>query len=310
MFQHILCPIDGSDASTEALDLAARFAADQKARLTICMVVDPAKAAAMAYGDPGMSAACFDALDDEAKCVLDEAVARVKNIAPADGMVLDGPTTSSIVEFCTTNLCDLIVMGSHGRGGIQRAILGSVAEGVLRHSNVPVLIVRHGGHSSNGAVVMIKRVLCPIDGSERWMQALDVAARLAADQDAHLTICTVVDPDEAIEAPDPAQGLSVLKREAQVMLDDAAARVKAILAADTVVLVGRPADEIVQFANRTCDVIVMGSHGRSGIMRAILGSVAEGVVRHANVPAMLVRSAAAPATTTVASADSQAATAQ
>lgn len=142
MFKNILCPVDGSRGSFQALDVAAKFAAEQRARLTICSVVDPSQAAAMAFGDPGMSSACYDALLEEAKHLLSDAAARASVTIRADVAVLNGQTPRSIVHYAAEHHCDLIIMGSHGRTGIQRALVGSVAEGVLRHAGVPVMIIR------------------------------------------------------------------------------------------------------------------------------------------------------------------------
>jgi nucleotide-binding universal stress UspA family protein len=148
MFTHILCPIDGSECSLEALDIAARLASEQSAKLTICTVVDPSKAAAMAFGDPPMTAACFDALDEEGKLLVADAAARVKQSTTAQAVCLDGQPVESIVEYTVANACDLIVMGSHGRSGIRRALLGSVAEGVLHKTDVPVMVIRWTGRVS------------------------------------------------------------------------------------------------------------------------------------------------------------------
>jgi universal stress protein A len=145
VFKHILCPVDGSQCSLQALDLAAGLAAEQQAEFTICGVLDPSQAAAMAFGDPAMSAACYDALEEEAKQLLSDAAAREERTIPATTAMLYGQTIPAILSFVSANACDLIVMGSHGRSGIQRALVGSVAEGVLRHANVPVLIVRLSG---------------------------------------------------------------------------------------------------------------------------------------------------------------------
>lgn len=143
MFKHILCPIDGSETSLQALDVAAKLAAEQNAQLTVCTVVDPAKAAAMAFGDAPMTAACFDALDEEAHCTVADAATRVKESVAADVATLEGQAVLCITDYAAANACDLIVMGSHGRGGIQRALIGSVADGVLRHAHVPVMVIRH-----------------------------------------------------------------------------------------------------------------------------------------------------------------------
>ncbi len=148
MFKHILCPIDGSQGSLEALNVAAQLASEQHAALTICNVVDPSQAAAMAFGDPGMSAACYNALEEEAKAVLADAAAGVVATAQAKTTALNGQTVEAIIDYCEANACDLIVMGSHGRTGFKRALLGSVAEAVLRHANVPVMVVRWAAHAT------------------------------------------------------------------------------------------------------------------------------------------------------------------
>ena len=141
MFTNILCPVDGSDTSLEALYTAARLAQEQHAKLTICMAVDAAKASAMAFGDPGMSAACYDALYEEARATLESMAQRVPGAQP-DRLLVEGSTVEAIVEAANSRNCDLIVIGSHVRTGISRALLGSVAEGVLRAAKVPVMVVR------------------------------------------------------------------------------------------------------------------------------------------------------------------------
>lgn len=142
MFRHILCPVDGSAASLQALDAAAQFAAEQRASLTICTVLDASKAAAMAFGDPGMTSACYDAMHDQGAAMLEDAAERVRGAIAAHTVVLEGTPVDAVVRYASSGDFDLIVMGSHGRSGIQRALLGSVAEGVLRHALLPVMIVR------------------------------------------------------------------------------------------------------------------------------------------------------------------------
>lgn len=148
MFTNILCPIDGSRASVQALNVAAELAREQQASLTICNVVDPSRAAAMAFGQPTMTTACYDALEDESKALLSDTASRCTAV-PAKTALLNGPTIAAIVEYAGANACDLIVMGSHGRSGIQRALLGSVAEGVLRHAEVPVMVIRWNQGDTN-----------------------------------------------------------------------------------------------------------------------------------------------------------------
>lgn len=102
----------------------------------------------MAFGDPASSMACFDALHDEGKALAADAAAMVKDTITADVATLDGQPAASIVDYAAANAFDLVVMGSHGRGGIQRALIGSVAEGVLRHAQQPVMVIRSSKHSA------------------------------------------------------------------------------------------------------------------------------------------------------------------
>jgi nucleotide-binding universal stress UspA family protein len=140
VFKHILVPIDGSPCSLNALDIAANFARDQHAQLTICTVVDPAGAVAISF-EATMAAACLDALDEKAKALLYEATLRARSDS-ADTALLQGPTVDSILEHCKACSADLIVVGSHGRGGLSRLLIGSVAEGIIRNAEVPVMVVR------------------------------------------------------------------------------------------------------------------------------------------------------------------------
>ena len=125
-----------------ALDTAAAFAREQQARLTICTVVDPAKAAAMAFGEASMAAACLDALDDEGKGLVRDAATRVQAVTPADVVVLDGAPVDAITDYAHSSGADLVIIGSHGRTGLSRLFLGSVAEGVIRNASAPVMVVR------------------------------------------------------------------------------------------------------------------------------------------------------------------------
>ena len=142
VFKHILCPVDGSDCSMEALKVATQFAAEQHACLTICVVVDPVKAAATAMGVPLGTAACLEALDEEADEIITKAMTFVDPLTPALAVKRRGQASVKIVDLAREYDCDMIVIGSHGRSGFSRALVGSVAEAVMRHTDVPVMIVR------------------------------------------------------------------------------------------------------------------------------------------------------------------------
>ena len=114
-------------------------------------MVDPAKAAAMAFGEAAMTSAALDALDEEGKTLVHDAAQRVLPIWPANTAILDGAPVESIVEHAKASGADLIVIGSHGRSGLPRLLLGSVAEGVIRNAASPVLVVRQAAVAANAA---------------------------------------------------------------------------------------------------------------------------------------------------------------
>lgn len=145
IFKKILVPVDGSEPSDAAVALAVRLAHDQGAKLLFLHVSEVAKIAAMVSStavcvDPSPALDAEQAAGEEAlRCAVkaagDEAVA-------AESLIVQGASADAIVKTTRQAGADLIVMGSHGRDGIQRALLGSVAEGVLRQSAVPVLVAR------------------------------------------------------------------------------------------------------------------------------------------------------------------------
>ncbi len=146
MFKKIFVPIDGSDCSRQALNLAASLAQEQQAALLICTVLEPTKPGyAMAFGTPEMIGGLYDNLRAEAKKLVENAAASVAGQVRADSIVREGPPADEIVAGAASSEADLIVMGSHGRSGLSRMFLGSVAEGVLRTATAPVLIVRYVG---------------------------------------------------------------------------------------------------------------------------------------------------------------------
>jgi nucleotide-binding universal stress UspA family protein len=144
MFTRILVPVDGSTCASSAVDAAIDLAKAQGARLTIINVVDPAKAA-LASMDPygGTAVPWLEALTEDGKALLSEASERARRAGVTLNAthLLNGNAVEQIAATAVAEGCDLIVIGSHGRDGLSRMILGSVAEGVMRETRVPTLIV-------------------------------------------------------------------------------------------------------------------------------------------------------------------------
>jgi nucleotide-binding universal stress UspA family protein len=144
MFAHILSAVDDSSCAAAALDLAINLARALGAKLTIVHVIDPTKAAPLVQDPYGSSMVPWiDVLNDEAK----ELLLRAQTQAKEAGVIADtesraGGPVEEIVDAALRHGCDLIVIGSHGRSGLSRLVLGSVAEGVTRTAQSPTLIVR------------------------------------------------------------------------------------------------------------------------------------------------------------------------
>ncbi|NHN49041.1 universal stress protein [Halostella sp. JP-L12] len=143
MYDRILVPTDGSEGVERAVEHATDLAAAHGASLHAVYVVNTAS-----YGTLPMETSwegVADMLRDEGQAAVDrvKAIAAEKDV-PVEAALVDGTPSKEIVRYAESNGCDLIVMGTHGRGGIDRLLLGSVAERVVRSSDVPVLTVRVG----------------------------------------------------------------------------------------------------------------------------------------------------------------------
>jgi nucleotide-binding universal stress UspA family protein len=142
MFRNIVVPIDGSECARRAFDIALDLARSQGARLAICSVVDPIVISGAAPPSPAMDLVLTD-VENEARRHVAEALARArKEGVAAQGEMLVGVAFDRILEYAKAHSADLIVMGTHGRTGLPRFFIGSVAEMVLRKSPCPVLIAR------------------------------------------------------------------------------------------------------------------------------------------------------------------------
>jgi nucleotide-binding universal stress UspA family protein len=145
VFARILVPVDGSEPSNAALRLALAVAKDQKAALTVLHVTELSRIAAiMGVGattvDPRPM---FDAVREASKAIIDEALETCAAAGiKATSTLIEGDAVDGILDACGSDKDQLIIIGSHGRSGLTRALFGSVAEGVLRHAQCPVLVTR------------------------------------------------------------------------------------------------------------------------------------------------------------------------
>lgn len=280
----ILFPTDFSECAQGAMPHAVRLAELHDADLELLHVLVLHSMATMEAIEPFPG-------EDDAKGTL-EAAAR----EPERGRVTHHVTRAiaaapAILDYADARGIDLIVIGSHGRRGIRRLLLGSVAEEVLREAQCPVLIIRE--EKEPGPGVEMKHILIPVDFSKQTGLALGYAHELAQTFGASLDLLHVVEvptyPDFYVPFS-AALETTAVRQDARERLEALAEPLRSTHEVETHVKVGRTAIEVTDFAETGGhDLIVLPSHGYSGLERVLLGSVAEGVLRRTPCPVLTVK---------------------
>jgi nucleotide-binding universal stress UspA family protein len=231
-------------------------------------------------------------LVDDAEAGMTAAVAEAKKLGASrvSSRIIDGQPWAKVVECAELDpAIDLVVIGTHGRTGLSRVFLGSVAEMVVRHAPCSVLAIPKGGGTAPFA-----RVLCAIDFSPSSRQALELAVGLARAPKASATLLHVIEPPRLYaEEPVALEVDPGLGARSQQLLEQWGADLakKYPVAVASRVRLGRAGTQILAMVGEenAFDLIALGSHGRTGISRMLMGSVAERVVRHAGRPVLVAR---------------------
>jgi nucleotide-binding universal stress UspA family protein len=295
----VLCPTDFSDGSRHALDHATAIAKWYRSRITVLHVhrlTTPVYAVAPVTMPVGAQTLMLTATETaHLTDALDDFVAQDRGQGATVETVLeqDFDVADAILQRAATMPADLIVLGTHGRSGFQRFMLGSVAEKVLRRAACPVLTVPPRAGGAARPVSMRPRVVCAVDFSRASTRALDYAASLAQESDGALTVLHVVDvPPESTDPslPDISSYRAARFEEARLALAGAVGALDEGWRAAPLVLAGKPYREILRVADeQQADLIVMGVHGRGAIERAFFGSTTQHVVRQAGCPVLTLR---------------------
>jgi nucleotide-binding universal stress UspA family protein len=294
----ILVPIDLSEASQRALDRATAVAGWYKARVTALHVY-----ARWPLVDvvPSLSAPMESLrLDATARRQLTAAVEafvarRAQPEVPVEVRFVEAPDVVPEIMAQAAGI-DLLVLGSHGRSGVNRLMLGSVTEKVMRAVKCPVLIEPPHDTKPAAASATPERILCPVDFSAASTAALGHALALAEESDAHLTVMHVIEvPPEINEIPTSAAfDVTELRLAAEA---HALERLRALIPADarafctveTAVVEGKASREVLRRADaERADLIVMGVHGRSAFDLWLFGSNTQVVARAATCPVLVV----------------------
>ncbi|MFQ5568152.1 MAG: universal stress protein [Rhodothermales bacterium] len=284
--KRILFPTDFSECAEHAFSQAAHLAEKFEAELHVLNVVVPRAK------DPDNPMNYLEQVDFS---VPFDAVAGGR--AEGELRVIHDQETSyseatGILDYADRHHIDLIVMGTHGRRGLGRMLLGSVAEEIVRLASGPVLTVCSKAEA--GGNKPIRRILAPVDFSDSTRSALAHAGELAAAYDAHLDLLHVI-TDVTLPGVYGVQSVSIatpeVKMRVRQALRDEMEAAGSGISYDVHVVVGVPARDIVDFAaQQGTDLIVIATHGRTGLRRLVMGSVAENVVRQALCPVFTCKS--------------------
>jgi nucleotide-binding universal stress UspA family protein len=279
MFTNIVVPLDGSPQTNAALPLARTFARAMGAAITLVRV----KLETESY-------------DDVAVWLRRIAKDLAGPTFKVQAVVSEGEPAEEILDVLRTQSDGLVIMRTHGRSGLARAVLGSVTERVLKASPVPVVLLRPGGRR----VSHLRTLLVPVDGSPGGAVALGTAIALSKSTGAALRLLEVLVPlPTYLYAAFPMNGSVCVDPSwdddaataAEGYVDALTTRLRAagLDATGEVVIAASVADRIVKTADeRDADLIVMSSQALTGAARAFLGSVADAVVRTSRCPVLVI----------------------
>ena len=305
MTKSILVPLDGSPFGAHALPLAASLARHLGAELDLVHVHDrPVQLLGAPPNDLQFDVEMEQLMARELRVSAERLGKETKLRVKAT--VLEGPVEPTLLHHIAATRPILVVMSSHGRGGVRRIVAGNIADALARHSGVPLLIEREAGDGSAALAVkeaFFRNILLPLDGSVLADEIIDFAIQLGEPGRTTFTLLRVVAPVSIIATPAPAPPMPAdsieierLRKEALADFGRVAYAVKqhGFTAVSHVVINSQPAAAILAFAaEHPTDLIAMSTHGHGGFVRAVLGSVADKVMRRAEV-AVLLHSAAQP----------------
>lgn len=296
----VLVPLDGSSLAEQAIPYAQAVAGKDGALVFLHALPEPEPIYGL-LGDVLVPADEVLRLEEEsARQMLQETVERWRPVLAADPVLdlMPGDPAEAILKAAERHHCQMIVMASHGRGAVGRLAFGSVADRVARTATIPVLIIRPQDAAPEIAPVTILRIVVPHDGSALADEALPVAADLAKRLQVPVHVIRAVNPAAMLlpaplaGGPYPAEVYQELQEElvaeARASLEEAARRLETMGVQATTAVVEGPPVVAIEGALTAGDLIVMTSHGRSGVARWVLGSVAEKLIRSGPAPVVLV----------------------
>ncbi len=280
-YRKILAAVDGSPSGENALIQTFRLATAEKCWITVATVVPE-------YGGD-VDLTVIGDIHGILRHSGEEHLARASEIARREGALIrtvveEGDTHERLVDLAEAENCGLIVMGRSGKSAAERVLIGSVTARVIGHSRRDVLVV------PLGAGIGWKNILIATDGSRNSNEAAERAIDFARSYGGKIAVVSVVDVPDELYAEAPAL-VDTLVGKAREYADGVQSIAAASgVTAESYVSEGESYRAILNVAGEVnADLIVMGSHGRTGIKRLLMGSVTEKVIGHASCPVLVVK---------------------
>ena len=298
MYRNIMVPTDGSGFDREAIRVALRLAERSEAKVRLVRVLSQGSFFGIAAASEGTSLAA-EVVRSERDRALSELYALAAECRATTDVDItvdlhSGPVADVLEGYTKRHHCDLIVMSTHGRSGIARLSLGSVTDSLIRHTSVPVLVVKPAPSYLNPHVTeCFKRILVPLDGSSLAEQVLPRAIAFAKLQDAEITLLHVLQsqafPQRAITDRNTSWADQTIARAEQYLNRVAAGvRGSGIPTRTDIVISESVPDAICDYAAREhVSLIAIATHGLGGVGRMLRGSVADALI-HSTTASMLV----------------------
>ena len=297
MYKKILVPLDGSSIAEVVLPYARAFATVLRIPVHLLQVIDPETLIPSGAAQQGRSHNVLTVEREHNGDYLKEIAALFPDPAAVSSSVKIGKPAEVIVEVAASQKDTLTAMATHGRSGIGRWLLGSVAEKVLHGADNDVLLIRAIGQIERKRAAQLKRLVVPLDGSELAEKALPCGVELAKKMTLELILLRVyLMPGVAYPTGSYAPDWKLLDQEmrqrASEYLEGKSKQLRneGLERVSFRVLEGSAAEKIIEIARENPEsLIAMSTHGASGIGRWVLGSVTERVIRHSDAAVLVVR---------------------
>jgi nucleotide-binding universal stress UspA family protein len=280
-YKKILVAFDGSESSKNALLQAFRLANDEECWITVVSVIPPYEGEMELVGVKDIRASLRKPCDD--------ALAEAEKIAKAEKALIktvceEGEIYEKVVDLADSENCGIIVLGRRGMSRLERALVGSVTARVIGHTQKDILVV------PGGTTVGWKNILLATDGSKHSKAASEKAIDFAKSYGGELFVISVVDVPSEFYAEAP-QVVDDMAQKAKEFVADVKKKAEAFnIKTSTFTGEGESYEVITDLAKKEkSDVIIMGSHGRTGLKRLLMGSVTEKVIGYSPCPVLVVK---------------------